>query len=310
MISSSSTNAAPSAPAIRTSRGRPGRHLHDRQPMVRSRRRRARAAARVQAERRQQRKRPRDVDRQRRQHRQDAPRERTRRAPALRIVRVASRRAAGSRAPRAPAAAPSRDEPIERRRRTRAPGRGPRRAAGPASGRRGRATCRRPRPPASSAGDAHHEELVEVRRGDRGELDALEQRRRRIGRLLEHALVERQPRQLAVDEQRWCRARVGASRDDSRRPDHELPAEHFDEHVGPRRRRHLLHRHVAGAVELAASRSLAPHAAARPRTFCRCSASSALATRRIAASLSTIRRGRCGRARCTAGGSSAAVRRR
>ena len=32
-------------------------------------------------------------------------------------------------------------------------------------------------------------------------LSALEQRRRRIRRLLEHALVEGQPRQLAVDEQ-------------------------------------------------------------------------------------------------------------
>ena len=38
--------------------------------------------------------------------------------------------------------------------------------------------------------------------GDGRELDALEQRRRRIGRFLEHALVEGEPRQLAVDEQR------------------------------------------------------------------------------------------------------------
>ena len=50
------------------------------------------------------------------------------------------------------------------------------------------------------AGDADHEELVEVRRRDGGELDALEQRHRRVGGFLEHALVERQPRQLAVDE--------------------------------------------------------------------------------------------------------------
>ena len=43
------------------------------------------------------------------------------------------------------------------------------------------------------AGDADHEELVEVRRGDRRELDALEQRIRRVGRFLEHALVEGEP---------------------------------------------------------------------------------------------------------------------
>ena len=48
---------------------------------------------------------------------------------------------------------------------------------------------------------ANHEELVEVRRRDGGKLDALEQRYRRVGRFLEHALVEGQPRQLAVDEE-------------------------------------------------------------------------------------------------------------
>ena len=49
-------------------------------------------------------------------------------------------------------------------------------------------------------GNTHHEELVEVRRHDRRELDPFEQRRRGIGRLLEHPFVERQPRQLAVQE--------------------------------------------------------------------------------------------------------------
>ena len=48
--------------------------------------------------------------------------------------------------------------------------------------------------------DAHHEKLVEIRRDDRRELDALEQRVGRVCRFLEHALVERQPRELAVDE--------------------------------------------------------------------------------------------------------------
>ncbi len=51
-------------------------------------------------------------------------------------------------------------------------------------------------------GDAHHEELVEVGAGDGEELDALEQRVRRILRLREDALVERQPAQLAVDVER------------------------------------------------------------------------------------------------------------
>ena len=51
-------------------------------------------------------------------------------------------------------------------------------------------------------GDAHHEELVEVGAGDGEELDALEQRMRRVLRLRQHALVERQPAQLAIDVQR------------------------------------------------------------------------------------------------------------
>ena len=51
------------------------------------------------------------------------------------------------------------------------------------------------------AGDAHHEELVEVVRRDRGELQALEQRDVGVLGELEHALVELQPRQLAVEVQ-------------------------------------------------------------------------------------------------------------
>jgi len=50
------------------------------------------------------------------------------------------------------------------------------------------------------AGDAHHEELVEVAREDGEELGALEEREVRVLGQLEHALVEREPRQLAVEE--------------------------------------------------------------------------------------------------------------
>src|SRR5262249_45563542 len=39
-------------------------------------------------------------------------------------------------------------------------------------------------------GDAHHEELVEVRGHDRDELEALEERNRRIRRLLDDPLIE------------------------------------------------------------------------------------------------------------------------
>ncbi len=48
-------------------------------------------------------------------------------------------------------------------------------------------------------GDAHHEELVEVAREDREEVRALEHRQRGILGELEHALVEREPAQFAVE---------------------------------------------------------------------------------------------------------------
>ncbi len=53
---------------------------------------------------------------------------------------------------------------------------------------------------ADEAGHAHHEELVQVRREDRAELDALEERDGRVGRELEHPRVELEPRELAVQE--------------------------------------------------------------------------------------------------------------
>ena len=51
------------------------------------------------------------------------------------------------------------------------------------------------------AGDADHEELVEVGDEDRQELHALDQRQRLVLGELEHAVVEVEPRELAVDEQ-------------------------------------------------------------------------------------------------------------
>ena len=52
---------------------------------------------------------------------------------------------------------------------------------------------------ALEAGDAHHEELVEVRGEDREEVRALEDRAARVLGELEHALVEREPAELAVE---------------------------------------------------------------------------------------------------------------
>ena len=56
------------------------------------------------------------------------------------------------------------------------------------------------RDPPLQAGDADHEELVEVAREDRQEAHPLEQRHARVLGELEDALVERQPRQLPVEE--------------------------------------------------------------------------------------------------------------
>ena len=57
------------------------------------------------------------------------------------------------------------------------------------------------------AGDADHEELVEVLGEDRRELDALEERQRVVLRDLEHARVELERRELPVEE-----PRLGAGR--------------------------------------------------------------------------------------------------
>ena len=52
---------------------------------------------------------------------------------------------------------------------------------------------------ALEARDAHHEELVEVAREDREEVRALEDRQPLILGQFEHALVEREPAELAVE---------------------------------------------------------------------------------------------------------------
>ena len=54
-------------------------------------------------------------------------------------------------------------------------------------------------------GDADLEELVEVRRDDGDEAQPLEQRHRVVGRLRQHAAIERELAELAVDElrRRW-----------------------------------------------------------------------------------------------------------
>ena len=59
------------------------------------------------------------------------------------------------------------------------------------------------------AGDAHHEELVEVGGEDRAELHPLEQRLLLLGCQVEHARVELDPRELAVEEARFGGDRAG-----------------------------------------------------------------------------------------------------
>src|SRR5207253_6649365 len=53
------------------------------------------------------------------------------------------------------------------------------------------------------ASDPDLKELVEVRAGDAEKLDSLQQGRGDVQRLVEHALVEFQPAQLAVEEVGW-----------------------------------------------------------------------------------------------------------
>ena len=55
------------------------------------------------------------------------------------------------------------------------------------------------------AGEAHLDELVEIARRDGQEFHAIEERVRRIARLFEHALVELQPREVAIGTARGRR---------------------------------------------------------------------------------------------------------
>ena len=74
------------------------------------------------------------------------------------------------------------------------------RAAPGASGRPATASSTPERTWPAQAGDAHHEELVEIVGRDREEAELLEERMVSVRRLLEHAAVELEPGQLAVDE--------------------------------------------------------------------------------------------------------------
>ena len=67
------------------------------------------------------------------------------------------------------------------------------------------------------AADALHEELVEVRGRDGEELHALEQRLALVLGLVQHAAVEREPGELAVEVQLRGGKRIGGSVDDRRR---------------------------------------------------------------------------------------------
>ncbi len=149
-----------------------------------------------------------------------------------------------------------------------------------------RLVCRRHR--LLECRDADHEELVEVRGGNGRELQPFEQRRVRLRGLFEHTLIEGEPGQLAVDEHGCHRPGVAACHRSpavmtSWRP--KVATKRSDREVAARRSM-VLSPDVSSSISHVVSRSTRR----RPRTFCTCSASSALAMRRMAASLSTVRR--------------------
>ncbi len=63
---------------------------------------------------------------------------------------------------------------------------------------------------ALEAGDAHHEEFVEIVGRDRQEPHPLEQRMVRVLGLLQHAAIEMQPGQLPIDEALGACRQIGA----------------------------------------------------------------------------------------------------
>src|SRR5262249_3168544 len=141
------------------------------------------------------------------------------------------------------------------------------------------------------SGNADHEELVEIRSGDRGELEALQQRHVRIAGLGKDAFVEREPRELAVDEQ--CRV-------DRRGRGHATPPYWITSGLpnvsaNMPARAAAASRSIVRSPDPSSSRTHVPdrRMTRKSRTFCACSASSALAILRIAASLlTTIRSSR------------------
>src|SRR5262245_222638 len=76
-------------------------------------------------------------------------------------------------------------------------------------------------------GDANHEELVEIARGDRQELDALQQWVTARACVVEHALVEREPAQFTIDVQ----VRIGEIR--KNRSDQVLVSSHGPSSLSP-----------------------------------------------------------------------------
>jgi hypothetical protein len=65
----------------------------------------------------------------------------------------------------------------------------------------------------AQAADPLHEELVEVAVEDGDEAQALEQRRRGVGRDRQHAAVELEPRQLAIEQRHRLGGRLGKRAD-------------------------------------------------------------------------------------------------
>ena len=258
MMSSSSTNATPSAAAICTSRVRPERHLHDREAVLGFARRGVEEHGDVEAERRQQRKRPRHVDRERRQHRQDGVREERAQRGALCLGRGRRTSAAGCRVRESAGSSSSVTSRYSAATNACARSRDGRELpAGVRPPRSGEvspsstACCRpatRTMKNSSRFDAAIAANLTRSSSGMVGSaassstrsLNASHDSSRLMNRLLSWACGRRHPTTPA--------GRMTSP-----------PAEHLDEHVGARGRRHLLHRDVAGAVELQHPGLLAAH---------------------------------------------------
>ena len=174
MMSSSSTNATPSAVAIRTSRARPDGDLHDRETVIGVPRLGVEEHDDVEAERGEQRKRPRRVNRQRCEHRQDGIGEERAQRGALCLGEVGESQQPDSMCGESGKQF-FRGQPVQRRHERMRALRDGRELPG------GRQAAEVGRGVAFGDGlfetrDANHEKLVEVRRRDGRKFDALEQR--------------------------------------------------------------------------------------------------------------------------------------